>query len=100
MKKSQIMRRDKTKTQGFNITFSLNPVLRTVIIFCCLLSFYTASANRVEMVINHRYLNIPVGYQARMRLIQLEVKDDMKREFPVHIAEDSIGYWIFIDVSD
>jgi len=100
LKKFQIMQRDKPKIQGFNLTFGLNPVLRIFIIFCWLLSFYTASANRVEMVIKYRYLNIPVGYQARMRLVQLDIKGNMKREFPVQIAEDSIGYWIFIDVSE
>src|ERR1022692_1184452 len=89
-----------SKFRAFKINLRLGFARRNFIIFSCLLSSFAVSAAHVEMVISHHYLNIPVGYQARMRLIQLEVKGNMKREFPVQIAEDTIGYWIFIDVSE
>src|ERR1700722_9769290 len=53
-----------------------------------------------EMLITKHFLNIPIGNKARMRLLQLSVNGEMKREFPAQIAEDSIGYWIYIDVSE
>jgi len=84
----------------FNINVKRGFSPRSFIIMCCLLSSLAVSASHVEMVISRHYLNIPVGYQARMRMIQLEVKGDLKREFPAQIAEDTIGYWIFIDVSE
>ncbi|MES1222338.1 MAG: DUF4980 domain-containing protein, partial [Bacteroidota bacterium] len=55
---------------------------------------------QVDMKITKHYLNIPVGTHARMKLVQLQVNGKMKREFPVQLAEDSISYWIFIDVSE
>ncbi|MBS1916410.1 MAG: 2,6-beta-D-fructofuranosidase [Bacteroidetes bacterium] len=55
---------------------------------------------QVDMKITKHYLNIPVGVHARMKLVQLQVNGKMKREFPVQLAEDSISYWIFIDVSE
>lgn len=53
-----------------------------------------------QMKITRSYLNIPVGYRARMKLVQLKVNGKVKREFPVQLAEDSLDYWIYIDVSE
>jgi fructan beta-fructosidase len=75
----------------------------------CILIFLTpeavkaqgiGAAHTVTMKITHHYLNIPIGSQARMKLIQLWAGDRVKLELPVQLAEDSIGYWIFVDVSE
>ena len=58
------------------------------------------SGQSTEIKITKHYLNIPIGYKARMRMMELNINGKMKREFPVQIAEDSIGYWIYIDVSE
>jgi fructan beta-fructosidase len=69
-----------------------------------LLTCWTLSAaaqwTEVPMKITHRYLNVPVGYTSRMKMVELRVGGQMKREFPVQLAADTIGYWIYIDVSE
>src|SRR5450432_1220886 len=68
----------------------------TLFFTCWVLLIY---GQQVEIRITSHYLNIPIGYEARMKLIELKVNGIVKREFPVQIAEDSISYWIYIDVS-
>jgi fructan beta-fructosidase len=53
-----------------------------------------------QFKIDKKYLNIPVGNQARMKLFKINVNGVSKREFPVQLAEDSVNYWIFIDVTE
>src|SRR5665213_914500 len=74
-------------------------MLRNAAILLCMCSVFSASG-QVEMKINRHYLNIPVGHHARMKLVELRVNGKLKREFPVQLAEDSIGYWIYVDVSE
>jgi fructan beta-fructosidase len=50
--------------------------------------------------ITKQYLNIPIGREATMRVFQISVNGTLKREFPAQLAEGSIDYWIFIDVSE
>ena len=57
-------------------------------------------SNELKLKITKPYLNIPVGYQARMKLVEIKVNGKMQREFPVQLAEDSINYWIYIDVTE
>jgi fructan beta-fructosidase len=52
------------------------------------------------MKITKQYLNIPVGDHARMKLIELRENGKLRREFPVQLAEDTVSYWIYIDVSE
>jgi fructan beta-fructosidase len=54
----------------------------------------------VYLKLTRHYLNIPIGRQARMKLLELRAGDKILREIPVQLAEDSIDYWIFVDVSD
>ncbi|HVM89468.1 MAG TPA: glycoside hydrolase family 32 protein [Puia sp.] len=68
--------------------------------FIFLILFNNLLYAQVDIKINKHYLNIPIGAKARMKLVQLQVNGKMKREFPVQLAEDSISYWIFIDVSE
>ena len=60
----------------------------------------TVLGQSVEIKITKQYLNIPVAYTEKLRLIELKVNGKMQREFPVQIAKDTIGYWIYIDVSE
>jgi fructan beta-fructosidase len=83
----------------------LNPGIQKVLknaflLFFVFLAFSVRGQQTVEMKITHRYLNIPVGYQARMKLVELQVNGKTRREFPVQLAEDSTGYWIYIDVTE
>jgi fructan beta-fructosidase len=55
---------------------------------------------QVHLKLTRHYLNIPIGRQARMKLLELKSGDKILREIPVQLAEDSIDYWIFVDVSD
>ena len=60
----------------------------------------TRAQTEVQLKITHPYLNVPVGRTARMKLVELRVGGQVRREFPVQLATDSIGYWIYIDVSE
>ena len=53
-----------------------------------------------QFKIEKKYLNIPVGDRARMKLFKIKVNGLSRREFPVQLAEDSVNYWIFIDVTE
>jgi sucrose-6-phosphate hydrolase SacC (GH32 family) len=58
---------------------------------------------RAETTVTHitkQYLNIPIGRGAKMRVFQISVNGKLKREFPAQLAEGSIDYWIFINVSE
>ncbi|MBA4167967.1 MAG: glycoside hydrolase family 32 protein [Chitinophagaceae bacterium] len=59
-----------------------------------------ASGQSIDMKITHQFLNIPLGHQDRLKLVELKVNGKMKREFPVQLALDSIDYWTYIDVSE
>ncbi|HEV2709869.1 MAG TPA: glycoside hydrolase family 32 protein [Edaphobacter sp.] len=50
--------------------------------------------------LTQRYLNIPISRRAKPQLFQISIEGTVKREFPVQLAEDSIDYWIFIDVGE
>ncbi|MGQ8335178.1 glycoside hydrolase family 32 protein [Sunxiuqinia sp. A32] len=52
------------------------------------------------MKITKNYLNIPIGYQARMKLVEIEANGQKQREFPAQLAEDSVNYWIYINVEE
>ena len=55
---------------------------------------------QVHLKLTGHYLNIPIGRQARMKLLELRVGGKLSREIPVQLAEDSVDYWIFVDVSE
>ena len=69
-----------------------------VIIF--VFSFSSVFSQELKMKITKQYLNIPVGYKAKMKLVAINMNGKMQREFPVQLAEDSIGYWIYINVTE
>jgi fructan beta-fructosidase len=52
------------------------------------------------MHITHRYLNFPIGRQSEMRLFQFLVDGLQQRQFAMQLAESSIDYWVFVDVSE
>ena len=58
-----------------------------------------ATPESVELKITKHYLNIPIGRQARMKLIEMHAGGNLQREWPLQLAEDTIGYWIYLDVS-
>ena len=60
----------------------------------------TVFSNERKLKITQSYLNIPIGTKSRMKLVEIKVNGKMQREFPVQLAEDSINYWIYIDVTE
>ncbi len=70
--------------------------------FCAFLfSFLSVHSTNLELKITKSYLNIPVNEISRMKLVQISVNGNLKREFPVQLAEDTIdNYWIYIDVTE
>jgi fructan beta-fructosidase len=79
--------------------------LRCFRLCICLLvvNLYLPISLCAETTVTHitkRYLNIPVGREAKMRVFQISINGKLKREFPAQLAEGSIDYWIFINVSE
>jgi fructan beta-fructosidase len=73
--------------------------------YCLLLigfifSAFVVQASDIKIKITKNYLNIPVGKQARMKLIKIYSGNKERREFPVQLAEQKVDYWIFIDVTE
>jgi sucrose-6-phosphate hydrolase SacC (GH32 family) len=67
-------------------------------VFLCLPISLCAETRAMQ--ITQQYLNIPIGREAKMQVFQISVDGKLKREFPAQLAEDSIDYWVFIDVSE
>jgi fructan beta-fructosidase len=59
----------------------------------------TAEPLRREIVIDKRYLNIPVKNGAPKRRVRFEVGGETVREFDVELAEEKPDFWTFADVS-
>ncbi len=47
-----------------------------------------------------RYLNIPIGRQTKLRIFTINESDGVKRTFPLQLADDSVDYWIYLDISE
>jgi len=75
----------------------MKKLLSIVMIFGGLLAH---AQQQVHLKLTGHYLNIPIGRQARMKLLELRVGGKLSREIPVQLAEDSVDYWIFVDVSE
>ena len=75
-------------------------LLQGVIVFFFLFFSLAVSAQQIEMKITKHYLNVPIQARMGLKKIDLLVDGKMKREFPVQLADDSISYWIYIDVSE
>jgi len=52
-----------------------------------------------EMVLQKRYLNIPVGNRARGRRMTLTVDGKLLGQFGIRVAEDKPDWWAFFDVA-
>jgi fructan beta-fructosidase len=57
-------------------------------------------AQSTTMHITQRHLNVPIGRTSEMRLFQIVVNGVQQRQFAMQLAENSIDYWIFVDVSE
>lgn len=66
----------------------------------CLCLVPSLFAQTRTMHITSRYLNIPIGRDVQMREYQISHDGAVKREIPLQLAEQSVDYWIFIDVSE
>jgi sucrose-6-phosphate hydrolase SacC (GH32 family) len=76
--------------------------LRAAMLVCAVVLAMTSvvAAQSRTMAITKRYLNVPVGRSAQMRIFAISVDGAKKREFPVQLATDAVDYWIFVDVSE
>ena len=94
------MRCNKTNAFRFFEGTRLLSTVKYCLIVVFVFSFSPLFAQQLEMKITKPYLNIPIGNKVRMKLMELHVNGKMRREFPVQLAEDTIGYWIYIDVTE
>jgi len=70
------------------------------LVIVLLFHFSSVFSQELKLKITKPYLNIPIGSEARMKLAKISVKNDIKREFPIQLAEDTISYWTYINVSE
>ncbi|MDW5267444.1 MULTISPECIES: glycoside hydrolase family 32 protein [Acidobacteriaceae] len=47
-----------------------------------------------------RYLNIPIGRQTKLRIFTINESDGIKRTVPLQLAEDTVDYWIYLDIGE
>ncbi len=94
------------------------PRLQALALMCrrvrrlALLAFYTVLwtalpfasprmlAQSRQLHVTRRYLNIPIGRQARLRTFVISESDDAKRTVPLQLAEDQVDYWIYLDIAE
>jgi len=86
-------------------TLSQNVLVRKINFKPCMVLFLVFSfsgliAQGVEMKVSSRYLNIPVGNDVRAKMMRLMVNGKVQREFPIQLAEDTVSYWLYIDLSE
>jgi fructan beta-fructosidase len=78
---------------------AFNLCIKKLLLLVCLPASYTAFAGQVKLHVTSQYLNVPIGRNTEMKEVQLQVAGVTQLEFPAQLAEDTISYWIFIDVS-
>ena len=99
----QILRRVKPDTTGDSLQVRWAR-LRLHALSCLLVVVFSPvsplCAQSRTFNITQRYLNIPVERASAMKVFQISVGGVQKREFPVQLAEHTVDYWIFLDVSE
>jgi sucrose-6-phosphate hydrolase SacC (GH32 family) len=74
--------------------------LKALLVCLCILPGIGLHAQPVNMKITKHYLNIPVEKSARVKPVKINVDGQMKMEFPVKLAEDTVDFWVYADVSE
>ena len=57
-------------------------------------------AQMKELHVTQRYLNVPIGRQTKLRIFTINENGVVKRTFPLQLAEDTVDYWIYLDISE
>lgn len=57
-------------------------------------------AQSKQIQATQRYLNIPIGRQTRLRIFTINEDNGVKRTFPLQLADDTVDYWIYLDISE
>lgn len=47
-----------------------------------------------------RYLNIPISRQTKLRVFTINEGGSVKRTIPLQLADDTVDYWIYLDMSE
>ena len=58
------------------------------------------SAQTRKLEVTQQYLNVPIGRQAKSRIFTISENGIVKREFPLQLAEDTVDYWIYLDIRE
>ena len=57
-------------------------------------------AQSKEFSATQQYLNVPIGRDTKLRLFTITENGVAKRQFPLQLAEKSVDYWIYLDISE
>jgi sucrose-6-phosphate hydrolase SacC (GH32 family) len=91
-----------TKKQNLSLVFSSKyrhgVMCWLTVVF--LLQSFSVFSQQIKLKITEPYLNIPISYSAKLEVMKINVESKTKREFPVQLANDTINYWIYIDVTE
>lgn len=60
--------------------------------------FLLAQSKHIQ--VSEQYLNIPIGRQTKLRVFNIQEGDHVERTIPLQLADDTIDYWIYLDVSE
>lgn len=78
----------------------MHTMLLILLIIRLVMNSSFAFSQELQLKIIKPYLNIPIGFQARMKLAKININGEVKREFPIQLAEDTVNYWVYIDVTE
>jgi fructan beta-fructosidase len=81
---------------------TLLEILRCIAVALCVtngMSLVAAAESR-EIRITQPYLNIPINRDAKEQVFDIKINGKVEREFPSQLADRSIDYWIYLDVSE
>ncbi len=58
-----------------------------------------ALAQSKQLRATDRYLNVPIGRQTKLRIFTIDDGNGVQRTVPLQLAEDTVDYWIYLDIS-
>lgn len=72
------------------------------IVFLLLAAFFIApvAAQKLEIEISQKYLNLPVSHQAERNIMTISTEGAESRSFKIRLADGKPDYWVFGDMTD
>ena len=83
------------RSRRFDV-LSLSLCLLSALLLCS----PSVMAESKEILVTHKYLNIPIQRQAKSRVFTITENGTVRREIPLQLAGAAVDYWIFLDINE